>query len=157
MGKTMVRIEGLAELRKSVEKLTEGMRRRVYRGAVKAAGKVVTDAAKERVPRRTGTLAASVVARASSKPALGLFGVKVTVRGGKDASGRVAHRKGNQGKAYKPDAVERYYRFQETGTKHHAAQPFLKPALEGSAGQVLEVLKRELGAGIEREAAKARS
>ncbi|RYD54699.1 MAG: hypothetical protein EOP83_21945, partial [Verrucomicrobiaceae bacterium] len=67
-------------------------------------------------------------------------------------SSRVARRRGGKGGDYSPDAVERYYRFQELGTKHHPAQPFLKPALEGSQGAVLDAVKRELAAGLEREA-----
>ncbi|MCW1914340.1 hypothetical protein OJ996_12190 [Luteolibacter sp. GHJ8] len=98
----------------------------------------------------------SLVHRASSKPSKGLFGVKVTVKGGARSSDRLAHRKGNAGKDYYPDAVERYYRFAELGTKYHPAQPYLKPALEGKADEVLNVVKRELAAGLERDSSGKR-
>ena len=46
----------------------------------------------------------------------------------------------------------RYYRFRELGTKHHPAKPFLKPVIEGKAGEVLEAVEAVLAAGVEREA-----
>lgn len=153
------------------------MARRVYQKAVGAGGKIVAAAAKGKVPRRTGALGGSIVHRVSSKPKAGLFGVKVTVKAGRFASERTARRKGRligkaervmaprkSGKArkarvrhfeeYKPDAVERYYRFLETGTKYHAAKPFLAPSLSETAPAVLAAIKSELAAGLEREAAK---
>lgn len=148
---TRIQITGFRELRKRAEKLDRKMKRRVYNRAVKAGGKVIVDASKEKVPVRTGSVKASLVHRASSKPAKGLFGVKITIKGGKRSSDRTA-RRGGKGAVYYPDAVERYYRFQELGTKFHPAKPFLKPALEGNENKVLDVIKRELAAGLEREA-----
>ena len=149
---TRIEITGFKELRRRIATLDTRLQRRVYGAAVRAGGKVLVDAAKAAVPVRTGAVKASLVHRASSKPSKGLFGVKVTVKGGARSSDRVAHRKGHEKKDYQPDAVERYYRFTELGTKHHPAQPYLKPALEGKAGEVLNVVKRVLAEGLEREA-----
>ena len=151
MARSTVKVEGLKELRERARKLDFKLQRKVYNRAVKAGGKLLVDKAKGAVPVRTGSVRASLVHRASSKPRLGLFGVKVTIKGGRKASPRVARRRGKGGEYY-PDAVERYYRFQELGTKHHPAQPFLKPALEGSQTDVLNAVKAELAAGLEREA-----
>ena len=148
---TRIKITGFKELRARAAKLDQRLQRRVYGAAVRAGGKVVVEAAKAAVPVRTGSVKRSLVHRANSKPSKGLFGVKVTVKGGEKSSARVASRGGSKGKSYQPDAVERYYRFTELGTKHHPAQPYLKPALDGSAGEVLEAVKRVLGEGLERE------
>lgn len=148
---TRIEITGFKELRNRVRKLDARLQKRVYGAAVRAGGKVLVDAAKAAVPVRTGAVKRSLVHRASSKPSKGLFGVKVTVKGGGMSSGRLARRRGAKGKDYQPDAVERYYRFTELGTKHHPAQPYLKPALEGKAGEVLKVVKEALAAGLERE------
>jgi HK97 gp10 family phage protein len=147
-----IEITGFKELRNKIAKLDRRLQRRVYGAAVRAGGKVLVDAAQAAVPVRTGAVKRSLVHRASSKPSKGLFGVKVTVKGGARSSDRIAHRRGGKGADYHPDAVERYYRFTELGTKHHPAQPYLKPALEGKADEVLNVVKRELAAGLEREA-----
>jgi HK97 gp10 family phage protein len=144
-----IKVEGLKELQARAKKLDAKLRRRVFSRAARAGGKIVVAAAKAEVPTRTGTLRASLVHRASSKPAKGLFGVKVTVKGGRKASERTAKRRKGKSGEYFPDTVERYYRFLELGTKHHPAQPFLRPALEGSKGEVLEAVKRELRGGIE--------
>jgi HK97 gp10 family phage protein len=144
-----IKIEGLKELQARAKRLGVKMRRKVFGAAARAGGKIVVAAAKGKVPSLTGATRASVVHRASSKPAKGLFGVKVTIKGGRKSSGRVARRRGGKGGEYFPDAVERYYRFQELGTKHHPAQPFLKPALEGSKGAVLAAVKSELTRGLE--------
>jgi len=146
-----IKVEGFKELRRRAEKLDARLKRKVYGQAVRAGGKIVVDAAKNQVPVRTGTVKRSLVHRASSKPSKGLFGVKIVVKGGLKASNRVAHRRGSKGKPYFPDAVERYYRFQELGTKHHPAKPFLKPALETKAQAVLQAIKTTLASGIERE------
>lgn len=157
-GRSTVQVEGLAQLRRNIAKLGDGLARRVYQKAVGAGGKIVAAAAKGKVPRRTGALGGSIVHRVSSKPKAGLFGVKVTVKAGRFASERTARRKGRTrkrgGSIYKPDAVERYYRFLETGTKYHAAKPFLAPSLSETAPAVLAAIKSELAAGLEREAAK---
>lgn len=152
MARTQIKVEGFRELRSKIAKLDGRLQKKVYGAAVRAGGKVLVDAAKAKVPVRTGSVRKSLTHRANSKPSKGLFGVKVTIKGGLKASPRVAHRKGNKGKPYFPDAVERYYRFQELGTKHHPAKPFLKPAIEGKAREVLNVVKETLAAGLEREA-----
>jgi HK97 gp10 family phage protein len=144
-----IKVEGLKELQARAKKLDAKMRRRVFGKAARAGGKIVVAAAKAGVPVRTGAVRASLVHRASSKPAKGLFGVKVTIKGGRKSSERKARRKKGKGGEYFPDAVERYYRFQELGTKHHPARPFMRPALEGSKSAVLNAVKDELRSGLD--------
>jgi HK97 gp10 family phage protein len=158
MGFGAVKITGLKELQARANRLDKRLRRKVYNEAARAGGKVIVAAAKAKVPVRTGAVKSSLVHRASSSPNLGYFGVKVSVKGGKKSSSRIAHRRGGKGKRskggseYFPDAVERYYRFTELGTKYHPAKPYLSPSLEGSRAQILNVVKTTLAAGIEREA-----
>jgi HK97 gp10 family phage protein len=152
MAGVQIKVEGFKELRNRAAKLDRRLQRKVYGAAVRAGGKVIVDAAKGKVPVRTGATRDSLVHRASSKPSQGLFGVKVTIKGGRKSSERVSRRRGGKGAEYQPDAVERYYRFQELGTKHHPAQPFLKPSIEGSQAAVLKAVKETLAAGLEREA-----
>ncbi|MDB6078751.1 MAG: Phage protein gp10 [Akkermansiaceae bacterium] len=158
MAKVQIKVEGLKELRDRIAKLDRGLQRRVYNKATKAGSKIVVAAAVAKVPVRTGSVKKSITARASSKPSRGLFGVKITIKGGLKSSERTAKRgskksgKGRKGgSTYFPDAVERYYRFTELGTKFHPAQPYLKPALEDKKSAVLEAIKTELAAGLERE------
>lgn len=160
LGLVSIKVEGLKELKDRANRLDKRLRRKVYNRAARAGGKIVVAAAKAKVPVKTGAVRASLVYRASSSPNLGFFGVKVTIKGGRKSSERTARRRGKSfrgkqtgGGVYHPDAVERYYRFTELGTKHHPAKPFLSPALEGSRSAVLNAVKAELAAGLEREAA----
>lgn len=151
MGKVLFHIGGLKELRNRALKLDSKLRRKIYTKAVKAGGKIVVAEAQQLAPVRTGAVRRSIVHRMSSKPSKGLFGVKVTVKGGKLglSSNRVARRKKGKRATYNPDAVERYYRFTELGTKYHPAKPYLKPSLEHTAPKVLEAIRSTMAAGIE--------
>lgn len=142
-------ILGLPELQRRARRLDERLRRRVYNRAVKDAGKGIAEDARSRAPFRTGGIKRHVVVRSSSKPSRFLFGVKVTVSRGLSSS-RTARRRG-RGASYHPDAVDRYYRFQELGTMHHPAKAFLLPAIKANSGQVMNTLRRSLSAALERE------
>lgn len=146
-----IKLLGMRELRNRINRLDQRMQKRIYNKAARAGGQIVVNYAKQIAPVRTRTIQRSLVQRASSKIAQGFFGVKVSVRPGRAASQRTARRRG-VGREYKPDVVERYYRFQETGTKYHPAKPFLKPALQVNAGAILRAIRNELAAGLEREA-----
>lgn len=155
----LISITGLKELQTRANQLDKKLRRKVYNRASRAGAKLIVAAAKAKVPVKTGAVRSSLVYRASSAPNLGFFGVKITIKGGRKSSERLATRRGRSfrgkragGGKYHPDAVERYYRFTELGTKHHPAQPYLAPALEGSKTAILNAVKAELKAGLEREA-----
>jgi len=152
---TKITISGMRELQRRARSLNHKLERRSYSKAVRAASKPVLDQAVGKAPMgRTGTLKRSIKARSASKPSRYLYGMKLTVIGGKFASDRTAKRRG-VGNAYRPDEAVRYYRFQELGTKYHPAQPFLEPALEASASEFLNTLRRELAAEIERHTRSA--
>lgn len=144
-----IEVTGLRELQRRARSLNEKLERRSYAKAVRAASKPVLSRAVLMAPGRTGTLKRSIKARTSSKPSRYLFGMKLTVIGGTFSSDKTARRRG-VGASYRPDEAVRYYRFQELGTKYHPAKPFLEPALEASASDFLNTLRRELAAEIER-------
>lgn len=77
--------------------------------------------ARTRAPRRTGL----VVSRID-------VAVEVTARD-QEITGWVGVRKGG-----KPSAFYAY--FQEVGTVHHAAHPFLRPAVFGNARRIVEIV-----------------
>ena len=47
-----------------------------------------------------------------------------------------------------PDKDHWYGRFQETGTVNHAANPFLRPALEGESDKAVQIFGQELAREI---------
>lgn len=146
---TQTKITGLKELGRRARKLDAALQKKVYKKAVReSAKKSVLPAAKSRAPSGgTGALKKALTLRASNKAAQGLYGMKLTANGSIYRSLRTARRSG--GKEYQPDWVARYYRFAELGTKFHAANPFLLPALEASQGAFFSGVRSQLRAGIE--------
>ena len=142
------KIVGFRKLQKRAKTLDKNLRQKVYSSAVrKAARGSVLREVQSRAPTDTGTTKSAISARANNKPSKHLFGIKISVRD-KYRSRRTARRQ--SGQEYRPDWVLRYYHFQELGTKHHPAQPFLEPGLKAGAGEFLSTLKSELNAGLER-------
>lgn len=47
-----------------------------------------------------------------------------------------------------PDKDHFYGKFQELGTKHHKAQPFLRPAMDTKSAEAIEAFRREMSRGL---------
>lgn len=125
-------IQGFAELeRQLTENLPKATQRNVLKKAATQAMDPVRDHAESLAPVRTGKLKASVRIEAGrsffrGKRSGGALLVQV-VSGGGDAF---------------------YSRFIEHGTVKMAAQPFMRPAFDGSKGEVISRLKVSLSAEI---------
>jgi HK97 gp10 family phage protein len=106
--------------------------------AARKAFKPVLDAAKENVPIWSGALRDSIKLTVK-KPSEGDAVVVVGLYIGKDA--------GYDTGELPP---ERRWHFIELGTSKYPAHPYLRPALDGNASNVLDALKTEIAAAIER-------
>jgi HK97 gp10 family phage protein len=128
--RSRVKIEGMEALQRKLGALPEAVKNPVLREAVIEAAEPVRADAAARAPRRTGELADHMLA--------------VPMEGEAD---RAAVRIG-------PNATAWYGVFQEKGTKKHAAQPFLRPALDSKRRQAVNLVRKRLRAALEREATK---
>ncbi len=151
------KIEGLAELGKTLRELPERVARNGLRVSVYAGAKVVRDEARARAPKAEqplgpnqpppGTLKRSVIMKhipeLSSLTRQTFF---VTVRHGKKY--RKQGKKGNLSQ----DAW--YWHFVEFGTRKMRARPFLRPALEARRREAGQAMKDRLSERIEMEASK---
>lgn len=131
-GATSIKITGAREMEKLLMELGPNVARRIGQAANKAAANVIADEARRLVPVRTGELQASITVQAEKgndereiETVIGVF---------KPTSGR-AH-------------------LVEFGTRHSAARPFMRPALDAKAGEALSKMADMLAKGIEREALK---
>lgn len=107
------RIEGLDHLKQNFDELGRRARNQVIRKGLRAAGRPVVDEARRRAPRRTGKGARAIRSEVVIK--------------GESAEVRVGVSK------------RRYYlKFHETGTRHHRAQPWLKPALLAAKDEAIQ-------------------
>lgn len=122
-----IEVKGLRELDEALSKLPDELQDKVLRMALRKAAEPVRAGAAERAPRgTTGELAENIVI-AMKVPRPGLVIAKIG-----------------------PAGTVFYGEFQELGTVHHAAQPFLRPALEEEGPGALLILARQLATGIER-------
>lgn len=149
-------IEGLRELGerlKALPKEISGKSGGPLLKALRKVAKVVQSRAKDRVRRKTGTLADNIIItrdrRAKDKGAT--EGVQVTVRykatGYKDNARN--RRSGKVGGTYKNYGPLFYAKFLEFGTSKMPAYPFMRPAFEQSKGEMGALFRTELGAAID--------
>lgn len=151
----MAEIEGLADLKRSLAELTTDLKKKVVRAGLRDAAAPIAKAAREKAPilkqpatyRLPGTLKRSIITKASKRinGQNGEIGVYVAVR----------KRKGLGGKAGARNPFDPFYwRFQEFGTKHHAAQPFMGPAFNANAERAIDIFTARLKTRIDKANAR---
>ena len=156
-----VHVDGLKELQAKLVALgVEFGTRAAYnpvRNALNKAARVVRDSAKQKVRRKTGTLAENIIATSRGRPDdRGYISAKVTVRAKAKAykNNRKNQRASKVGKEYKDYGPLFYARFLEFGTSKAPPYSFLRPAFEENKMQLPELIRNELSAAIERSVAK---
>lgn len=149
-------IEGLRELGerlKALPKEISGKSGGPLLKALRKMGRVIQGRAKNRVRRKTGTLADNIiVTRDKYARRKGMTeGVQVTVRykakGYKDNARN--RRSGRVGGTYKNYGPLFYAKFLEFGTSKMPAYPFMRPAFEESKGDLGSIFRTELSAAID--------
>lgn len=132
-GEWSVTIRGLKELDEALRALPDEMQAAPVRAGLKAAGKYLAEGMASRAPRDVVvegvTLAEEIV-----------YEVKVSI-----AREIAAVMIGPSKRAF-------YGGFQELGTEHHAAQPFMRPTLDQDGQGAVAVFAGWMKAGLERAA-----
>lgn len=131
------KLEGFKELDALLTQLPDEIAKKVVEQTVRAGAKVVLDAAKLKVPVRTGRLKKSLSIKKNTAAFKNYGSVKYAV------GANLSARKGTTA----PHA-----HLVEFGTVKTAAKPFLRPALEENREKVFSVFRSMLWTGIEREA-----
>lgn len=132
---TRVTIEGLPELRAKFSELADKGQKQVLRGAIAEGAKVVVKEAKRLVQVDRGDLQKAI---------------KQSTR---TSSGRTTAQRTEATIGFEKD--EYYGKFVELGTSEMPAEPFLRPALEGKAQEVLDTIGKGFKKHIDRVAAKS--
>jgi HK97 gp10 family phage protein len=149
------KIEGLDALKRSINELTADLKRKVVRAGLRDAAAPIAKAARAKAPvlkkdhpyRLPGTLKRSIITKASKEfnGKNGEIGVYIAVR----------KRKGLGGKAGARNPFDPFYwRFQEFGTQHHAAQPFMGPAFDANSARAIDIFKARLKTRIDKANAR---
>lgn len=140
--KTTVQIHGLKDLERALGDLPQAAGRAVLRRAGIKAISVVISAAKTKVPVDSGKLRDSL---------------KVSTRLSKRQQ-QVQRKAVAQGKAsveiYAGAEALPYAHLVEFGTKNTMPRPFMRPAWDEKKGEVLDLIKGELGGEITKAAAR---
>lgn len=139
-----MRLEGFSELEKELERLANPSQRKASaRRAMKASAEPIVSAARAMAPRgETNTLAPSVA-----------YGTKLSKRQAAQHRRSVSERSGVE--AFIGAGPFSSAWNQEFGNRHHAAQPFLRPAWDAGQAAMLDRLKVELWADIQKAVARA--
>ena len=136
-----MKIEGLKDLHDQLEGLGAVLAAKVLAVAARKAFAPVLEDARNRVPVDTGLLRDGIriqVQRPKSGDSVVRVGLRIAaVKGAKKLGRRTA-------------SPHWRWHFVELGTSKMSARPFLRPALDGNAGAVVNNLKAELAAGIRR-------
>lgn len=166
MVKTVVRVEGLAELDAALADLPKATAKNCLKRAIEKACIPIVVAAKIYSPYRTGRLRRSI----------GVSKIKFTA----GEAGKRAFAEAMAGGATRQEAGElaaaanagaedkgitsavavigpgrsRYAGMQEFGSVKNAAHPYMRPAWDGNQSNALELIKAELKTEIEKAAAR---
>lgn len=129
--RSRVRVEGMEALQRKLGRLPDAVRNPVLKDAIVKAAKPVREDAAQRAPRGpTGKL--------QDEMTLGVM---------EGTPERAAVRIGPSPDAWYGELVEK-------GTKKMAAQPFLRPALDKNRRKIVQSVRADLKAALEREAAR---
>lgn len=162
-----VEVHGLKELGerlKALPKEIASARGGPLRVALAKVARAIRDEAKARAPVKTGNLRDNIILVRNRDPksmgATEAYHVTVRSRTSKKtdtrkyANTRRNRRLNRVGQEYKAQSPLFYARFQEFGTSHQAARPFLRPAFESMKGQLGTMFRDELSVAIERAVRK---
>jgi HK97 gp10 family phage protein len=131
--KTDFSIRGAKEMERLLKELGPNLAAKVGDQALRAGAKPIIEEAKRLVPVKSGALRDSITVATERKR--NADNQRMVLIGFKKPHSRRAH-------------------LTEFGTVHSVAKPFMRPALDGKAGEALNEMGRVLAKGIEREAKK---
>lgn len=164
----MAKWEGLEEAKAKMRGLVPALQRNGFRQAGTAAMRPVRDAARAGAarlddPATAANISKNIITRNGSRKDERKYGgdvvvTKVGVAGGAKSykDSRANQRKGRVGQSYAvDDPATFHWRFLELGTRFIAARPFMLPALESNADQVITTYAASLSPAIDKAVANA--
>ncbi|WP_024559567.1 HK97-gp10 family putative phage morphogenesis protein [Franconibacter pulveris 601] len=164
-------IAGLDSLLGKLDSISDDLRRRGGRAALRKAANVIVTKAQENAasvddPLTKESISKNIVARWSNVTfrRTGNLAFRIGVLGGaiSYADSRENRRKGRAGRLYftpgsskNPGGNTWYWRFLEFGTEKMRAQPFMRPAAESSINEVVNTFATEYEKAIDRAIKRA--
>jgi HK97 gp10 family phage protein len=143
-----ISVTGIGSLQRALNRLPDELQKGGESAALRGGAKPITKAARAKAPQDSGQLRKSIG-----------YNVK-TIKGKRTA--RVGARKGwkaevtRNGRTVTADP-SKYIHLVELGTSHSAAQPFIRPAVESTRGEVINAMADGLDKYIGRAIKRIRS
>lgn len=166
-----VKVEGLKELDAALGELSKGAARGTLRRALIKAAEPMRAAAVRNAPEDKGDLKRSIIVTSKIDNKAGKAEYAAVMRGGGSKSQasqalRDARRAKGIGESFaevfmgpaksgKKNAIKAMV--QEFGSKHQPGQPYMRPAFDAEAQNVVNGIKGELSAEIEKSVKRARA
>lgn len=163
--KSSIKIEGLKELEDALLELPKSVQGNVLKRAAVAAAADFAEHAQRLAPKDKGKLSREIKV---AKPKMITAGKGAFAAAMKEGStpaeaaqaARAANRAaGGRGRAVitrvGPTKAAFYGLFQEFGTAHHAARPFMRPTWDALKNSMLDTMKEALASEIAKAAARA--
>lgn len=149
---TDIRVDGLADLEKTLLELEGRVATRVVRGALRKGGKIVAESAKSKVPVDTGALRESIGTIARKGKGKNFQTLFVAPREKNKSALAIAN-------TFRDPPIKGifYAHIVEQGYGRQNPQPFLRPALDENANAVVEEFATELRKAINRVTRKRNS
>jgi HK97 gp10 family phage protein len=124
----MINIKGLPDLQRKLNNLDQKVQKTIVKDALRQTNiEIVLPAVEALVPVDTGALKA---------------GLKVKAKNGRGTIGSAVFDEGYKGDQF-------YGSFQELGTKHQKAKPYLRPAIDQNQAKIFASIAEKIKHGIE--------
>lgn len=129
----MINIKGLGDLQRKLDRLNEKTQKTIVKDALRETNEeIVLPAVEARVPVDSGALKE---------------GLKVKAKNSRGKIGSAVFDEGYKGDQF-------YGSFQELGTRHQPARPYIRPAIDENADRILDSVEKKIGKAILDEATK---
>ena len=160
MSATAMKITGLREIQRALNKLPIELQRTTETVALRAGAKPILTAAKSNAKSSEdeGLLIKSLgvnVRKGRSGATKGIYTARIGARKGFRKVIGTRSRGKNAGKPIYKDPAK-YSHLVELGTSHSAAKPFIRPAVDSASSQALSEMARGYDKGLARAVAKLR-
>ena len=137
-----IKFHGMRDLDRAIQRLPEELQKRAYRSVISTGARVIAKNAKKRIKNDSGLLKKSIDIKVPRK------NTRVAIIGTRRGVGAVVN--GRQKWAVN------YAKNVEFGTSNTQAQPFLRPAIDSSASEVLQKMTAGLSRFLTRAAASVK-
>lgn len=126
-----MKLTGVKGIERALNNLPDKMQKAGERAVLRAGAKPILTSSKTKVPSESGLLKKAL--GTSVRKVRGIVTARVGARKGR---GRMVTRKG----VTRFSDPVKYSHLVEYGTSHSSAKPFIRPAVEGSKGQIVDAM-----------------